>query len=47
MGGGGHAVIDGWKVEWHIPDKPIIDIPIDPGTNLPLIYDFVCISVEK
>ena len=47
MGGGGHAVIDVWKVEWHISDKPIIDIPIDLGTNLPLIHHFVCTSAEK
>ena len=47
MGGSGHAVIDVWNVEWHLPDKRIIDILIDPGTNLPLIHDFVCTSSEK
>ena len=47
MGGSGHAIIDVWNVECHIPDKRIIDIPIDPGTNLPLIHDFVCTSAEK
>ena len=47
MGGSGHAVIDVLNVEWNIPDKRIIDIPIDPGTNLPLIHDFVCTSDEK
>ena len=47
IGGSGHAVIDVWNVECHIPDKRIIDIPIDPGTNLPLIHDFVCTSAEK
>ena len=47
MGSSGHAGIDVWNVEWHIPDKRIIDIPIDPGTNLPLIHVFVCTSTEK
>ena len=47
IGGSDHAVIDEWNVEWHLPDKQIIDIPIDPGTNLPLIHDFVCIYSEK
>ena len=42
-----HDVIDLWNVEWHLPDKLIIDIPIDPGTNLLLIHDFVCTSAEK
>ena len=47
MGGSGRAVIDMWNVEWHPPDKRIIDIPIDPGTNLPLIRDFVCTYAER
>ena len=47
MGGSGHAVIDVWNIEWHLPDKHIIDIRIDPGTNLPLIHEFVCTSAQK
>ena len=47
MGGSGRAVIDVWNVEWHLPDKQIIDITIDPGTNLPLINYSLCISSEK
>ena len=47
MGGSGHAVIDVGNVEWNLPDKYIIDITIYPGTNLPLIHNFVCTSAEK
>ena len=47
MGGSGHAVVNGWNIEWHLPDRRIIDIPIDPVTNLPLFTDFVCTSDEK
>ena len=47
MGGSGHAIVKMWDIEWHLPDKRIIDIPIDPKTNLPLIHDFVCTSAEK
>ena len=47
MSGDGHSVIDVWNVEWDIHDKQIIDIPIDPGTNLTLIHYFVCTSSEK
>ena len=47
MGGIGHAVVNGWNIEWHLPDGRIIDISIDPHTNLPLIRDFVCTSAEK
>ena len=36
MGGSGHTVVDGWNIEWHLPDGRIVDIPIDPATNLPL-----------
>ena len=39
MGGIGHAVVNGWNIEWHLPDGQIIDIPINPHTNLPLIRD--------
>ena len=47
MGDSGHSVINVWNFERHLPDKRIIDIPIDPGTNLPLIHDLVCTSAEK
>ena len=47
MGGSGHAVIGVCNVEWNLPDKQIIDILIDPGTNIPLIHEFVCTSSEK
>ena len=47
MGGSGHAIVDVCNVEWHLPDKQIIEISIDPGTNLPLIHDFFCTSAEK
>ena len=36
-----------WDIEWYLPYKRIIDIPIGPKTNLPLIHDFVCNYVEK
>ena len=47
MGDSGHDVIGVWNVEWHLPDNQIIDITIDPGTNLPLIHDYFCTSSEK
>ena len=47
MGGSGHDVIDVWNVKWNLPDRQINDIPIDPGTNLPLIHKKICASVEK
>ena len=47
IGGSGHAVIYVLNIELHIPDKQIINIPIYPGTNLPLIHDFLCTSDEK
>ena len=47
ISGSSHDVIDVWNVEWHLPDKQIIDITIDPGTNLPLINYSLCISSEK
>ena len=30
-----------------MPDGEIIDIPIDPRTNLPLLHNFVCNEAEK
>ena len=42
MDGSGHAVFKMCDTEWHLPDKRITDIPIDPNTNVPLIQDFVC-----
>ena len=47
LGGVGHARIDGFNIEWTLQDGRIIDIPIDPHTNLPLIHDFVCNEDEK
>jgi len=47
MGGSGHAVVDGCNIGWHLPDQNIVDIPIDPTTNLHLFKDFVCISEEQ
>jgi len=47
LGGGCYARIDGYQVEWHMPDGEIIDIPIDPRSNLPLLHDFVCTESEK
>ena len=47
LGGTGHADVRGWNIEWHLPDGRIIDIAIDPSTNLPLIHDFTLSSKEK
>ena len=44
--GGGFARVDGYNVEWHMPDGEIIDIPIDPRSNLPVLHDFVCSADE-
>lgn len=47
---GGRAVIDAIRdnVEWHLPDGEILDIPIDPATNLPTFpQGFVCTNEEK
>jgi hypothetical protein len=43
----GHAVVNGWNIEWHLSDGRISDILIDPATNLPLFQDFVCTSEEQ
>ena len=42
----GHGIVDRWTIEWHLPDR-IIDSPINPNTNLPLIHDFVWTSAEE
>ena len=47
LGGQSHALIEGKAIEWVLPDGRIIDIPIDPRTNLPLLTDFVCSDEEK
>ena len=47
LGGDGHAIVRGYNVEWHLPDGRIIDVAIDPKTNLPLIEDFECSAEEK
>jgi len=46
----GRAVIDAVRdnIEWHLPDGEILDIPIDPATNLPTFPNgFVCTDLEK
>ena len=45
--GGGKAVLQDDNIEWHLPAGHIVDIPIDPQTNLPLLHDFVCTPEEK
>ena len=47
MCGSGHAVIDVWNIEWHLPDGEITDIPIALDTNLPLIMNFVYYAEQK
>jgi hypothetical protein len=47
LGGNSYARVDGYKIEWHLPDGRIVDIAIDPVTNLPLLQDFVCSQDEK
>jgi hypothetical protein len=41
-----HVIVDGWNIEWHLPDGRIVDIPIDPVTNLPFFQECVCTSEE-
>ena len=43
----GHAVVKMWDIECYLPDKRIIDIPIDLNTNFPLIHGFICASAKK
>ena len=47
---GGSATVDGNKVVWHLPppregdnwvEGDVVDIPIDPRTNLPMVNDFL------
>ena len=47
LGGQSQALIDGRAIVWTLPDGKIIDIPIDPMTNLPLLRDFTCSEDEK
>ena len=39
---GGSAHLEGSDVKWTLTDGPIVDIPLDNSSNLPLIHDFVC-----
>ena len=47
VGGQSHALIEGKAIEWVLPDERVIDVPIDPRTNLPLLKDIVCSDEEK
>ena len=47
LGGEGKAVLQNDTIEWHLPAGHIVDIPIYPHTNLPLVHDFVCSPEEK
>ena len=47
LGGFGKATLIGNNIEWLLPDGRIVDIPICPRTNLPLLHDFVCSDDEK
>ena len=46
MRGSTLAVVDGWNIDWNLPDGRIVDIPIDPATNLSLFQNCVCTSEE-
>ena len=39
--------MDGKAIIWTLPDGRIIDIPIDPITNLPLLREFTFSEDEK
>ena len=47
LGGAGHAFMQGENIEWALPDGRIVDIPVDRGTNLPLLKNFECSQEEK
>ena len=47
LGGGCYARIDGYQVKWHMPDGEIIDIPIDPRSNLPLCTILSALSPKR
>ena len=36
---GGHATVEGHNVAFHLPEGSIVDIPVDPKTNLPAVRD--------
>lgn len=43
----GKAILKNDTIEWHLPAGPIVDIPICPYMNLPLLHNFVCSHEEK
>ena len=45
--GQSQALVDGKAIVWTLPDGRIIDVLIDPLTNLPLLWDFTCSEDEK
>ncbi len=47
LGGDSYAKVDEYKIEWHLSDGRIVDIDVDPVTNLPLLQDFLCSQDEK
>ena len=47
LGGQSQALMDGRAIVWTLPDGKIIDIPIDPMTNLLLLQDFTFSEDEK
>jgi hypothetical protein len=44
---GGYATVHGNTVTWNLPDKAIIDIPIDARSNLPMIHNVSTTSDEQ
>ena len=44
---GGRAELSGNSVNWHLPNKAIIDIPIDERSNLPMIWNVSTTSSEQ
>ena len=44
---GGYATVHGNTVTWNLPDKAIIDIPIDAKSNLPMIHNVSTTSDEQ
>ena len=45
--GGGKVVLINENIEWTLPSGEHIDIPIDPRSNLPLLFDTYCTEPEK
>ena len=46
-GNGGRGTISGNNVEFILPDNAIIDIPIDPKSNLPMVWNVSSTSEEQ